>query len=80
VFCRHDRFHKIARSVAWVDARAIGCCAVSFYRLEGKAAAEACGRMLMTYHPGLLLDAMVVVGIVCFAGLLISLFLDLRSG
>jgi hypothetical protein len=51
-----------------------------FTDLRAKAAAEARGGMLMTYHPGLLLDAMVVVGIVCFAGLLISLFLDLRSG
>ena len=50
-----------------------------FTYLRTKAAAEARGRALMTYHPGLLFDAMVVVGIVCFAALLISLFLDFRS-
>jgi len=51
-----------------------------FTYLRAKAAAESHGRMLMTYHPGLLLDAMVVVGIVFFATALISLFADSRSG
>jgi hypothetical protein len=51
----------------------------SFSYLKAKSAAEARGGMLLTYHPGLLFDAMVVVGIVCFAAALISLFADSRS-
>ena len=38
------------------------------------------GATLLDYHPGLLFDAMVVVGFTCFAGALISLFVDSRSG
>jgi hypothetical protein len=52
----------------------------TFSYLRAKAAAEARGGMLLTFHPGVLLDAMVIVGIVCFAAALISLFVDSRSG
>jgi len=51
-----------------------------FTYFRAKQAAEARGAMLLTYHPGLLFDAMVTVGIVCFAAALISLFVDFRSG
>jgi len=47
---------------------------------RAEEAAEARGGVLMTYHSGLLLDAMVVVGIVCFVAALFSLFADFRSG
>ncbi len=51
-----------------------------FTYLRAKAAAEARGGMLLTYHAGLLFDAMVVVGIACFAAALVSIFVDSRSG
>ena len=51
-----------------------------FTYFRAKEAAEARGAMLLGYHPGPLFDTMVVVGIVCFAGALISLFVDFRSG
>jgi hypothetical protein len=45
-----------------------------------RQAAEARGARILDYHPGLFFDAMVVVGIVCFAAAIISLFVDFHSG
>jgi hypothetical protein len=52
---------------------------VRFTYPRAKEASEARGGMLLDYHPGLLFDAMVLAGIVCFVAALISLFMDFHS-
>ena len=53
---------------------------VRFMYSRTKEVAEARGARMLDYHRGFLFDAMVVVGIVCLVGALISLCVDFRFG
>lgn len=70
------------RSQALLLGSALAPIALVIFRfayVREKETAHARSATLLDYHPGFSLDAMAVVGIVCFVASLISLFSDFRS-
>jgi hypothetical protein len=47
--------------------------------LHARQAAKNAGAVLLTFHPGLIDDGILVVGILCLASALISLIIDFLS-